>query len=103
MTPPGDAPYTLDISGLKRAELRELLVRAAKKGIFAEMREAFERIEARLRTNPFEAGEPLYNLAPPLIAVRKIADRPVVNEYGVMQEQRVVLIREVRSMVDLDP
>src|SRR5947209_14172877 len=102
MTSPSEQPYKLDISGLKRAQLRDLLARAVRKGIFAEMGAACRRIAARLRIDPLGAGEPLYNLGPPPIAVRKVADRPVVFEYGVMEEQRVVLIRDIRSMIDLD-
>ena len=66
------------------------------------MIEAFHRIENRLRTDPQDAGEPLYTLGPPRIAMRIIADSPMVIEYGVMEEQRVVLVRGFRSMVDLD-
>ena len=102
MTSPGDEPYTLDMSGLKRAQLRDLLARASRSGVFPEISAACRRIAARLRTDPLGAGEPLYNLGPPSIAVRKVADRPVVFEYGVMEQQRVVLIRDIRSMIDLD-
>ena len=102
MTFSSGEPFKLDASGVVKAQLRELLRKAKKKGFLPPMIEAFQRIENRLRTGPHDAGEPLYTLGPPRIAMRIIADSPLVVEYGVKEEQRVVLVRCFRSMVDLD-
>lgn len=102
MTISGDGPFKIDISGAVEVQLRALLVKSRKKGIESEMIDAFRRIKRRLLNDPGEAGEPLYTLGPPRIALRLIAIAPLVVEYGVMEEQHVVLVRGFRSMVDLD-
>jgi hypothetical protein len=102
MTISGDKPFKIDVSGAVRAQLRALLVKSREKGIESAMTDAFQRIERRLLNDPSEAGEPLYTLGPPQIAMRVIAVSPLVVEYGVMEEQRVVLVRSFRSLVDLE-
>src|SRR5882724_11307824 len=103
MTSDEQGPYKLSLTSGATNDLRRLVVAAKLRGRGAETIEAARRIEERLLHDPMEAGEPLYDLGPPPIAIRVIPVRPLAAEYGVMEEQRAVCVRSFRSMADPGP
>jgi hypothetical protein len=103
MTSKNPGPYKLSLTSAATNDLRRLVVAAKLMGRGAETIEAARRIEERLLHDPMEAGEPLYDLGPPPIAVRVIPVRPLAAEYGVMEIQRAMCVRRFRSMLDPGP
>ncbi len=57
-------------------------------------------ILSRLHRDPREFGEPMYHLRGMRMTVRKASIRPLYIEYGVHDEQPVVVIRRVRWLDD---
>lgn len=96
-------PYHLSLTSAATTDLRRLFNKAKTLGIAADVLAVARRIDERLRCDPLEAGEPLYHLGPPAIAIRILPMRPLAAEYGVMEEHRAVCIRSFRGMLDLGP
>jgi hypothetical protein len=62
--------------------------------------EAMQAILTRLRRDPQEFGEPMYRLRAMRMEVRNGALGSLYVEYGVHDEQPVVVIRRVRWLAD---
>jgi len=72
--------------------------RATREGRGAEVLQAAREIYDRLRVDPFEFGEPLYNLPNLLIQVLTVLIRPLNVDYAVCQDRPLVFIKAVRLL-----
>ena len=102
MNPESPQPFRVEMTSTAKQQLREIIGKAKKKGLKKNMIAAAARIHERLHIDHSTAGEALYDLGPPRINVRMIADKPLVAEYGVVTAAQLVLIRAFRSMINLD-
>jgi len=80
---------------------RDIQRRAELAGGSDRVEAVFREIVRRLKYDPREFGEPMYELRVMHMQVRKAAIDPLYVEYGVHNEQPVVVIRRVRWIGDL--
>ena len=96
MNPPSDPGFQVSISGATR----ELLVRLRDQATRAAQRDEFLRalrtISERLRTDPVAFGEELFDLRALHLTVKVGIVLPVVVEFGVYVERRMVFVRTFR-------
>lgn len=59
-----------------------------------------QAIISRLRTEPRDFGEPMYRLRAMRMLVRNATVSPLYVEFGVHDDQPVVVIRRVRWLAD---
>jgi hypothetical protein len=96
-TPPG---FSVGVPGVIRDQLRDVAERAAEVGMGGRVNAAFGAIISRPQRDPREFGEALYDLRGMRMQVRAGAIDPLYIEYGVHDEQPVVVIRRVRWLDD---
>ncbi len=92
--------YSLGALGSATTQLEEVLKRAAMAGAQDAVTSAFADIMARLRIDPNRFGEPLYHHRKSKMTIRCGIVAPLYIEYGVHDEQPVVVIRRVVALAD---
>jgi hypothetical protein len=90
--------FSVELTGLARAQLRAIGRHAKYTGTAGEVAEAFGRILHRLSRDPRGFGEPMYRLKVMRMDVFNGTVRPLYIEYGVHDEEPVVVIRYVARM-----
>src|SRR6476646_10746550 len=100
MTPAnGHAPgFTIELTGLARAQLRMIGRHAKYTGAADVIAEAFRQLLRRLSHDPRGLGEPMCHLKPVRMHVYNATVRPLYVEYGVHDEEPVVVIRYAARM-----
>jgi hypothetical protein len=97
MNPPAPDPgFEVSISGATRELLVRLHGEAAADGRWAEFLTALRTISTRLRTDPVTFGEELFDLRGLRLTVKVAAVLPLVVEFGVYAERRLVFVRTFR-------
>src|ERR1700730_3727084 len=89
----GDAPYEVHYSEAIRERLRKLQRQATHRGQGQAFLSALRRIVRALQRNPTTVGEPLYYLSGLHLHVRTVVVAPLVIDFGVHVERRLVFIR----------
>jgi hypothetical protein len=92
-SPNGGPTYQVDYSGAVGAALRRLYRRAKQRGQGKQFTAAFREILASLRTKPLTVGEPLYSLPGLQLQVRTIVVAPLLLDFAVHEERRIVWIK----------
>ena len=92
--------YRLGITGPAKDEYRQIGMEAAHLGLGQAVEQAMNGVVARLRRDPTSFGEPLYRMRKLKMVVRCAAIAPLFIEYGVHDDEPVVVIRKVRWLVD---
>ena len=87
--------HSVGALGAATSQLSDILEEAARTGTHESVIAAFANIRARLHRDPHHFGEPLYHLRKLKMTVRCVAVIPLFVEYGVHDEQPVVVIRRV--------
>lgn len=87
--------YSLGSAGIATAQLEEILAAATAAGTQDAEIAAMTEIMAILRSEPKHFGEPLYHLRSMGMTIRCAVILPLYVEYGVHEEQPVVVIRRV--------
>jgi len=85
--------YAVEMSHQTRDELKGLHRRAADRGEGPEFVAAARQAIERLRNAPLEFGEPLFRLPVLKLSVRQGVIRPLVVDFAVHEERRLVFIR----------
>jgi hypothetical protein len=96
--PNGDYPFRLELSGAIAKTIRRLQRQASAEGRGKQFLRAIRRIIHRLRTNPANFGEPLYRLPILRIHIRCAAIRPLSVDFGICEDQPLVLLKAVRLL-----
>ncbi len=91
--------YTVGLTGLARTQLLAISDAAAWAGSQNDVDDAYVAIIARLKRNPFEFGEPLYHLKKMKMTIYCAACSPLYLEYGLHDEQPIVVIRRFVSLI----
>jgi hypothetical protein len=92
--------YQISTTGPAEATYLDIVTRAVAAGVGRPVVEAMRQIRGRLRADPRGFGEPMYHLRGMRMTVRKASIRPLYIEFGVHDEQPVVIIRRVRWLDD---
>jgi hypothetical protein len=92
--------FSVGVSELIREQLRDISRRAAEHDMAGRVTAAFEEIIDRLERGARDFGEPLYHMRKMRMTVRNVAVGPLYIEYGVHDDQPVVVIRRVRWLAD---
>lgn len=95
MTPPPDPGYAVPISVAVRDLLARLHDEAATRGR-AEFLSALQAISQRLRTDPVTFGEEVFDLRGLHLTIKVAVVLPLVVEFGVYPERRMVFVRTFR-------
>lgn len=95
MNPP-DPGFNVSMSGATRERLDRLHARAAADGRRAEFLASLQTILERLRDEPVSFGEELYDLHALRLTIKLGVVLPVVVEFGVYPDRRLVIVREFR-------
>ena len=90
--------FTVDFTGFARSQLRAIARRAIYGGRGREVAAAVRTILARLSQDQREYGEPMYHLRAMRMHVRRAALAPLYVEYGVHEDQPIVIIRYVARL-----
>jgi len=90
------AEYTVSMSAATRELLLRLHEQAHGDGRVAEFVNALARINERLRASPTDFGEELFDLHAMNLTVKLAVVLPIVVEFGVYSDRRVVFIRSFR-------
>ncbi len=91
----GHPAFVVDVTGVARSQLRAILRHARYGARRTEVTRAFERVVAKLKEAPRASGDPLYHMRKMKMLIHHLVDRPLYFEYGVHDEQPVVVIRWV--------
>jgi hypothetical protein len=59
---------------------------------------ALKRVEKILGSRPADAGEPMYHLRAARLQIRQVTVAPLHVEYGLHEEQPVVIIRRIAGL-----
>jgi len=104
MAEPGhDAPrYRVHASGLIAQIIRRIQRRAKRKGRGEEVIAALTQIYERLRQDPQNAGEPMYQLSALGLAVRSFVVRPIAVHFAVNETKSLVFIKGVKLLTESD-
>jgi hypothetical protein len=94
MNPPGD--FEVSISGATRDLLFRLRERATAAGLRDEFLAALRTILTRLRTDPTDYGEEVFDLRVLQLTIKVGVELPVAVEFGVYPDRRQVLVRTFR-------
>lgn len=94
MTPsPGSDPFRLSMSPMTAERIRRLSDLAAADHQMDAFITALRHIDSRLRNDPLNFGEELFDLRQYPATVKLAVRLPIAIEFGVFPEQRIVLIR----------
>ncbi len=85
--------YLIDFSEAVAEKLRKLQRQATRHGRGQVFRTAFRRIVRDLRREPTAVGELLYHLPALHLQVRTVVVAPLVIDFAVSVEHRIVYIR----------
>jgi hypothetical protein len=94
MNPPGD--FEVSVSGVTRELLIRLHDQAAEAGLRLEFLAAVRAVLSRLRANPDEFGEELFDLRVLRLTVKVGVVLPAAVEFVVIPERRLVVVRTFR-------
>ena len=89
----GHPAFVVDVTGSARSQLRAILRHGRYGARRMEVARAFERVIAKLKETPRTSGDPLYHMRKMKMVIHHLVDRPLYFEYGVHDEQPVVVIR----------
>jgi hypothetical protein len=92
-------PYTVDLSGIARDEIRALLVRAAQLHLTNVVVPVLQDIGERLRMRPTKWGDPLYHLRHLKATAYRGVLQPLVEYYSLHDRIPIVTLWHVRPMV----
>jgi hypothetical protein len=100
-----DRPFRLSYSVLVGKNLRALCDRALARGLDEQVAAAVTTIVERLEADPFQLGEPKYNLPVMGLVVYVGIVEPLTVEFAVDEKNRIVYIKEFRPLTgrNLDP
>jgi hypothetical protein len=96
MNSPGDGQpvlYKVIPTGVARRLLKQRHLEAIQTGRGAPFLAAFRQIIERLRKEPLVFGEPLYRLKALQLEIRQGIVLPLVVDYAVDEQRRLVYIR----------
>ena len=85
--------FSVDTAGLAESQLLAIVGAAVKIGRHHLILPALKTIRLRLQTSPAEFGEPLYHIAKMKVTIYCAAVVPLYVEYGLHDENPVVMIR----------
>jgi hypothetical protein len=90
--------YEVSISQYQRMLVKQRHLEAIQKGRGAQFLAAFRQIVERLRKDPLVFGELLYHLPALQLAVRQGIVLPLVVDYAVHEDRRLVFIRGIKLL-----
>jgi hypothetical protein len=96
MNPSPTPEYNVPISGVIRELLIRLHDRAASDGQRNEFLSALRVITAKLKTDPLDFGESLYDLHSLHLTVKIGLTLPLAVEFAAYVDRRLVFIRDFR-------
>jgi hypothetical protein len=91
-------PYDVRMSGQTGSALKQLHQEAIEVGVGQSFLAALRQIIAGLQNDPPAFGEPLYRLPALHLLVRQGSLLPLVVNYAVHEERRLVFIRGFKSL-----
>ncbi len=92
--------FRLGTTGPAETELLDIVSRAISAGVGPTVIQAMREVRERLRINPREFGEPMYRLRAMRMLMRHAIVNPLYIEFGVHDDEPVVVIRRVRWLAD---
>ncbi len=95
---PGSDPFRVSMSAAIGQHLRRLSDQAMADRQLDGFLTALRHIDNRLRNDPFNFGEELFDLRQPRATVKMAIWLPIVVDFGVYPDQRIVLIRGFRYL-----
>jgi len=95
-SPNGSHQYRLILSNRQVQRIYELHDQALQRGLGDAFIAALKRIDKHLRANPVAFGDPRYRLPALKMTVYCRAIHPVIVDYGVNEEKRMVFMRSIR-------
>jgi hypothetical protein len=101
MTTEGDGrphPYKVTHSALTGQEIKRLHQRAAQEGRGKQFVSALRAIYERLKNDPVNFGEPIFRLPALKLIVYQAGVSPVMVDYAVHEERRLVILRVLRLL-----
>lgn len=96
----GFPPFQVECTSNALAQFRLLAQRATYQGRGWELAAAMRRAQDRLRAAAHEIGEPLYRLRHMKMMVLRLIVPPMYIEYGIHDDQPVVIIRRVAGLTE---
>jgi hypothetical protein len=90
--------FYVDVSGELRERIKACYREAVKQNRQQHFLAALTEINRRLTEDPKEFGDPLYRLPLLKLQIRSAAIRPVFVEYGVSEENPLVVLRRIKLM-----
>ena len=90
--------YTVSMSAKTKAEATRLHRQEMQAGTGHQFLTAFREILGRLNKDPMILGEPLYHLPALDLTVRKVAISPLVVDYAVHEQKKLVFIRGIKVL-----
>ncbi|MGL4552823.1 MAG: hypothetical protein ACRC33_16730 [Gemmataceae bacterium] len=91
--------YTVVLSGVLRARLKELFEDGAAAGQYEQMLVAVRSFDARLRADPHEVGEITHQLPHGRQPVHHAVDRPVSFCFAIDDARRVVWVTKIERLL----
>ncbi|MCE9532302.1 MAG: hypothetical protein K8T89_14450 [Planctomycetes bacterium] len=85
--------YSVSMSQFQKSRLRHLHQQAEDSGRGQRFLIAYREIVRRLQRDPRVFGEALYTLTTLRLEIRQAAIHPIVVDYGVDEDQKVVFIK----------
>jgi hypothetical protein len=93
-------PYEVHASGAITAELIAIQQRASLIGLGDQVLSAIRQIHERLRSAPYDFGEPLYQLPALRMQIRCGIIAPLVIHFGVCEDRPLVFLKGVALISD---
>lgn len=93
-----DSAFVVELTGLAREQLREIVRRAINTGRADAVVQAYESILSRLRADARAVGDPLYRFRGIRMDVLHFVDPPLYVQYGIPDARRVAIIRRFLRM-----
>jgi hypothetical protein len=90
--------YQVSISKQQALVVKQRHLEAIQAGRGAQFLAAFRQIMERLQKDPLVFGEPLYHLPSLQLLVRQAVVLPLVVDYAVHEDRRVVFIRGIKVL-----
>jgi hypothetical protein len=96
----GGRRYQVHGSGRILQVLQQIQLEAAQQGRGEEVLAALRQIARQLQRRPLRIGEPLYRLPSLRMQIRSVAVRPLVVDFGVLEDRPMVFLRAVKLLAD---
>lgn len=93
-----EPPFTISIAGAAIRRIEGLLRQAATQGRGKEALAALKEINQLLVNDAANTGEPLYGLYHMQLEVRTVSRRPLVVDFAVHLENRIVFVQGARLL-----